>query len=99
VSRSLDRRAVLAGMATAALVPHAARADDVVDLAWEDLLPENTVVIPQVFQDLIDTAEPYDSKGLFEPVHVTGMFGVSSTFTQLAEVGYALSADEIAPYA
>ena len=167
MSRSLDRRAVLAGMATAALVPHAARADDVVDLAWEDLLPENTVAIPQVFQDLIDhdqpplssqqppssgvrtdwngqvvrmpgfivpidysgtgvtafilvpyvgacvhvppppanqlvfvtTAEPYDSKGLFEPVHVTGMFGVSSTFTQLAEVGYALSADEIAPYA
>jgi len=163
----VDRRAVLTGMATAALVPHAARADDVVDLAWEDLLPENTATVPQVFQDLIDhdqpplssqqppssgvrtdwngqvvrmpgfivpidysgtgvtafilvpyvgacvhvppppanqlvfvtTAEPYDSKGLFEPVHVTGMFGVSSTFTQLAEVGYALSADEIAPYA
>jgi len=58
VSRSLDRRAVLAGMATAALVPQAARADDVVDLAWEDLLPENTVAIPQVFQDLIDHDQP-----------------------------------------
>ncbi|QHQ35801.1 DUF3299 domain-containing protein [Algicella marina] len=44
---------------------------------------------------LVTTEQPYDSKGLFEPVTVTGMFGTASTETQLAEVGYALSADRI----
>lgn len=46
----------------------------------------------------VTTNEPYQSKGLFEPVNVTGMFGVSSISTQLADVGYALSADKIEPY-
>lgn len=41
---------------------------------------------------------PYEAKGLFEPVYVTGMFGTSAATTQLAEVGYALSADLIEPY-
>lgn len=47
---------------------------------------------------LVSTKRPYESDGLFEAVTVTGMFGTSSTSTQLADVGYALSADEIAPY-
>lgn len=47
---------------------------------------------------LVTTARPYESEGLFEPVTVTGMFGTASTSTQLAEVGYALSADRIEPY-
>ena len=46
----------------------------------------------------VTTSEPYESKGLFEPVNVTGMFGTASTSTQLAEIGYALSADLIEPY-
>lgn len=46
----------------------------------------------------VTTGEPYESVGLFEPVYVTGMFGAAATATQLAEVGYALSAEEIKPY-
>lgn len=46
----------------------------------------------------LTTEDPYESQGLFEPVWVTGMFGTASTETQLAEVGYALSADLIEPY-
>ncbi|WP_425053068.1 DUF3299 domain-containing protein [Psychromarinibacter sp. S121] len=45
------------------------------------------------------TDRPYDSDGLFEPVTVTGMFGAAATSTQLAEVGYAISADRVEPYA
>lgn len=47
---------------------------------------------------LVTTGTPYESKGLFEPVNVIGMFGSASTTTQLAEIGYALSADLIEPY-
>lgn len=46
----------------------------------------------------VTTSTPYESEGLFEPVNVIGMFGVSSIYTQLAEIGYALSADKIEPY-
>lgn len=46
----------------------------------------------------VTTERPYQSEGLFEPVSVTGMFGVSSMSTELAEIGYALSADLITPY-
>lgn len=46
----------------------------------------------------VTTSEPYESSGLFEAVNVTGMFGTSSTSTQLADIGYALSADKIQPF-
>lgn len=46
----------------------------------------------------VTTPEPYESSGLFEAVNVTGMFGVSSLSTQLADIAYALSADQIEPY-
>lgn len=46
----------------------------------------------------VTTARPWESDGLFEPVTVTGMFGTASTSTQLADIGYALSADRIQPY-
>jgi hypothetical protein len=46
----------------------------------------------------VTTEEPYEDGGLYEPVTVTGMFGTASTKTQLADVGYALSADKIEPY-
>lgn len=46
----------------------------------------------------VTTETPYESAGLFEPVHVTGVFGTAATETQLAEVGYSLSADRIVPY-
>jgi hypothetical protein len=46
----------------------------------------------------VTTQEPYDSKGLYEPVNVIGMFGTAATSTQLAEIGYALSADRIEPF-
>ena len=47
---------------------------------------------------LVTTQTPYKSKGLFEPVTVSGMFGVSSISTEFAEIGYALSADKIEPF-
>ncbi len=47
---------------------------------------------------LVTSDRPYESGGLFAPVTVTGMFGTASTSTQLAEIGYALSADKVAPY-
>lgn len=46
----------------------------------------------------VTTQTPYETEGLFEAVSVVGMFGVSSLSTQLAEIGYALSADRIEPY-
>ncbi len=46
----------------------------------------------------VTTPVPSESTGMFEPVTVTGMFGSASTSTQLAEIGYALSADQIRPY-
>jgi len=46
----------------------------------------------------VTTADPYESSGLFESVYVTGVFGTAATATQLAEIGYALSADLIEPY-
>lgn len=46
----------------------------------------------------VTTSTPYESSGLFEAVTVTGMFGTASTSTQLADISYALSADNIAPY-
>ncbi|WP_240512154.1 DUF3299 domain-containing protein [Pseudoruegeria sp. SK021] len=46
----------------------------------------------------VTTSKPYEIDGLFEPVNVIGMFGVSSLSTHLADIGYALSADRIEPY-
>ena len=46
----------------------------------------------------VTTPKPYENSGLFEAVNVTGIFGVSTISTQLAEVGYALSADKIEPF-
>jgi hypothetical protein len=46
----------------------------------------------------VTTEKPYESSGLFEAVTVTGMFGTAATSTQLADIGYALSADRIEPY-
>ena len=161
----LTRRATL--MAAAALaLPARLRASDVVDLTWDDLLPEGDEALPQALRGIVPhdeaamaasqppstgvrtdwngrtvrlagfdvpidyegtgvtafilvpfvgacvhvppppanqlvfvtTETPYQSDGLFEPVEVTGMFGTASTSTQLADIGYALSADRIAPY-
>lgn len=46
----------------------------------------------------VTTQEPYESKGLFAPVYVTGQFAVSSLSTHLAQVGYAMAAEKIEPY-
>lgn len=46
----------------------------------------------------VTSPTPYQSSGLFEAVNVIGMFGTASTSTQLAEIGYALSADHIEPF-
>ncbi|MGR3551818.1 DUF3299 domain-containing protein [Pseudooceanicola sp.] len=41
----------------------------------------------------VTTGTPYESSGL-----LTGMFRTASTSTQLAHIGYALSADKIEPF-
>lgn len=46
----------------------------------------------------VTTETPYENSGLFEAVNVIGMFGTASVSTQLAEIAYALSADEIVPF-
>ena len=43
----------------------------------------------------VTTNTPYEGTGLFEAVNVTGMFGTASMSTQLADIAYALSADQI----
>ena len=47
---------------------------------------------------LVTSEEPLQFSGLFEPVWVTGVFGRAATSTDLAEIGYALSADLVEPY-
>ena len=47
---------------------------------------------------LVTSEKPYETDGLFAPVVVTGMFGTAQTSTQLAEIGYALSAEKVEPY-
>jgi len=46
----------------------------------------------------VTTETPYQVAGLFAPVIVTGLFGAAATGTQLAEIGYSLSAEQIAPF-
>ena len=162
----LTRRRLIALLGGSAVFPGIAKAEEVIDLDWQDLLPEGQAVIPRELQGLVDhngpnlsnqqppstgvrtdwngqvvrlpgfivpidtvgtavtafilvpyagacihvppppanqlvfvtSEEPYESEGLFAPVNVTGMFGVSSISTHLAQIGYALSADKIEPY-
>lgn len=54
VNRLLRRRMVLAGMAVTALVPEIVRAEDFIDLNWEDLLPESEKSSPNVLRGLIE---------------------------------------------
>lgn len=167
VTRHLSRRTVLAGVATATVIPSMLHAEAFIDLDWEDLLPKDQSTIPSAIRNLlphdeampstrqqlasngvrtdwngqivrlhgfilpidysgtgvtafilvpymgacvhvppppanqlvfVTTSTPYESDGMFEPVNVTGMFGVSSLSTHLADIGYALSADKIEPY-
>lgn len=44
---------------------------------------------------LVTTAQPYENDSLFSSVTVTGLFSSATTTTQLAEIGYALSAERI----
>ena len=46
----------------------------------------------------VTTEQPYETKGLYAPVNVTGMFGVSAMSTHLAQIAYALSAEKIEPF-
>ncbi len=43
----------------------------------------------------VTTEEPQEFMGLFAPVYVTGTLGTTATQTELAEIGYALTADTI----
>lgn len=44
---------------------------------------------------LVTTEEPYVSGGLFEAVNVTGPFGTSGITTELAQIGYAMTAEKV----
>ena len=47
---------------------------------------------------LVTADEPYEFRYMFEPVYVTGQFNTNTSKTELADVGYALSANKIEPY-
>ncbi len=156
----------LAMLSSALVWPRSLRAEKVIDLEWDDLLPEGETTIPRALRGLIEhdgpdlssqqppssgartdwngrtvrlqgfivpidfegtavtafilvpfvgacihvppppanqlvfvtTEEPYDSKGPYSPVNVTGILGVSAISTHVAQIGYALSAEEIEPF-
>lgn len=160
------RRALCAALAILAAGPTPALAGDVIDLDWDDLLPEGETALPPELEALIDhtgpdmsrrqpvssgvrtdwngqivrlpgfvvpidydgtgvstfilvpyvgacvhvppppanqlvfvtSQTPYQSKGLYEPVNVVGRLATASVRTELAAVGYALSATRIEPY-
>ncbi|MEM9577429.1 MAG: DUF3299 domain-containing protein [Pseudomonadota bacterium] len=46
----------------------------------------------------VTTKTPYESAGLFEAVSVVGLFGTTALSTEVADVAYALAADQIAPF-
>lgn len=46
----------------------------------------------------VTTEIPFESDGLYQPVWVTGTFQTMATGTELAEIGYAMTADHIEPY-
>lgn len=166
VEAKFSRRVFTAGLTALLGAPGALWAEEVIDLEWQDLLPEGNTFVPPSLRGLIPhdesdlaarqpkssgvrtdwngrivrlpgfivpieykgtgvtafilvpyvgacihvppppanqlvlvtTGAPYETEGLFEPVHVTGMFGTASTSTQLAEIGYALSAERIEPF-
>ncbi len=43
----------------------------------------------------VKSAQPFEVKGSFDPVWVTGKMSVSTTFTGLAEAGYTIEADSV----
>ncbi|WP_243721878.1 DUF3299 domain-containing protein [Meridianimarinicoccus aquatilis] len=156
----------MGGLVTSTLVPTLGFAEEVIDLDWEDLLPQDNSSVPEILRGivqhdnaplssqqptsaqvrtdwngkvvripgyivpidyrgtgvvafilvpyvgacvhvppppanqlvLVTTDKPYESVGLFEAVQVTGVFGAASTSTQLADIGYALSADTVEPF-
>jgi len=47
---------------------------------------------------LVTTEIPYEYDGFFDPVYVTGTFRTASVGTELAVIGYAISADKVEPY-
>ena len=58
VMRCVPRRSVLAGLAAAPFAAHAAGAEEVVDLTWNDLLPKGEDTLPAALAGLIDHDTP-----------------------------------------
>lgn len=81
-----------------------------VPLEYEGLVIKSALLVPYVGACIhvpppppnqlvfITTETHYESESMFEPVYVTGTFSTAATATQLAEIGYALVADDIQPY-
>ena len=46
----------------------------------------------------VTSDRPYELDGLYDPVYVTGVFGIAPTSTYLASIGYAMTAEKIVPY-
>ena len=47
---------------------------------------------------LVSTKRPYELEGMFEAVTVTGKFGTTSVTTEIADIGYTMTATKITPY-
>lgn len=47
---------------------------------------------------LVTAQTPFESEGLFDPIWVEGPFSTAASETQLAEIGYSLTAERVEPY-
>lgn len=60
VTGPLSRRHLLAGAVALGVLPRGLHADEIVDLTWRDLLPENQGGLPPELQDLV----PHDETAM-----------------------------------
>jgi len=59
---NMQRRAILAGLLATGLTPRLTRAGEILDIRWDDLLPEGEPVLRNAFRDVIDhTGAPLSS--------------------------------------
>ena len=82
----------------------------VVPLGFEDTAVDEFLLVPYVGACIhvpppppnqivfVTAREPVTIRGMFEAVWVTGTLNTVATSTDLAEIGYRLVADEVAPY-
>ena len=64
----INRRNLLASMGALAAIPHAAHAEDYLDIEWTDLIPAGQTAIPPVFQELLQHDQALLSSSNLRPM-------------------------------